>query len=132
MNGTLKAQKHGAGRQTIRRSASYSLRFAGLSVAEFQRPVFARGYFSAVHRQQQWKTGAMRKAIASQGMDQQRDYSQGKKRVACGWNAVRNQERSEAKQSELVCPNLAESRLVAGNGYKPRQFHPGSISKNNS
>lgn len=130
MNGKPKTQRQQQGRLALRRLAVTAIGISCLHRSVIQRPRTVGRYGLPVQGQQQWQTGDLRQSHKATRMGKQCDRLQGKAGIARCWFSLRNPEGAKAEQGKLVCPDLAHTRLVSGNGYSASRFHAECVSEN--
>lgn len=130
MNGQNKGKGQWSRRSTLCSVAERLARIASLSNPFIQRPRLVGRSGLPVFRVEQWEAGGLRQGYETAWMVKRNNHSQSQARTTRGRVYLRNQEGAQAKQSELVCPHLADARLVTRDGYSAIRIHSKRLSEN--
>lgn len=130
MNGKPKAQRERPGRLKVCCAATRAARLSCIPRVVVQCAGASGRYGAAIYRQQQWAAGDLRQSHEAPRMGQQRNHSQSEEGTTGGRISRRNPQGAQAKQGELVRPDLADAGLVARDGYKAGWLHAERLSEN--
>ena len=127
MNGTRKAQRAITGRDRVCGPAPCGPRFKSIFEPVSQRRTGTIGHGPAIHRPEQWAPGRLQCLHEDTGLEKQRHNTPGEKGTNRSGPAGRNTDWHAPKPSRLVRADLANTRLVARNGYAADCIQAGHI-----